>query len=425
MRPRPDIRIPDSLSMPDMEEQTLANGARLFVLRADAYEVARVSFVFRAGSLLQEHPFVAGATANLLAEGSTRMTGRAISEQLDFYGSYFEVNLDRDFVYVSFCSLTRYFDRTLEVAGEILLRPAFPETEVETYRRKRQQLLAVERQKVDVLAREAFAGAMFGDRHPYGIAYPESAYDGLTREQLVAHYDRCYRGGNCIVVCSGRIGAAERAAVAALAGSLPAGTVPQPELPERQADAFRRIVRADAVQSSIRTGRLLFPKPHPDFTGMQVVATLLGGYFGSRLMQNLRERHGYTYGVTAVTVNFDRAGYLAIGTQVGAGVTDAALAEIRREVARLRTEPVPDDELTLVKRFMTGEMMRILDGPFGIADVAIENILSGEAPEAVARTLNEIRATTPERIRQLALRYLDEADFVTVVAGPQPAGSEL
>ncbi|WP_297409027.1 pitrilysin family protein [uncultured Alistipes sp.] len=415
---QPAIRIPSSLEMPRTESLTLRNGLRLYTLRADDFEVVRISFVFHAGSVTQNAPFVAGTTANLLAEGSSRLTGRQIAEQLDFYGSYFEASLDRDYVYISFCSLRRYFRETLKAAEEILLRPVFPEHEVETYCRKRRQQLAVERTKVDTLAREAFAGALFGPEHPYGIAYPESAYDTLERRSLTDHYRRLYTGGNAIAVCSGHVGEEELKAIVELAEQLPEGSAPELHFPEPESRPFVHIERPEALQSSLRIGRLLFTRNHPDFTGMQVVATVLGGYFGSRLMRNLREQHGYTYGVMASAVNFDRAGYLAIATQVGAEVTRPALDEIFREIDRLRREPMGEEELILTKRILTGEMMRILDGPFGIADVAIENILSHEGEGAVNRQLQEIRTITPERIQSLARQYLDPERLVTAVVGP-------
>lgn len=415
---QPAIRIPSSLEMPRTESLTLRNGLKLYTLRVDNFEVVRISFVFHAGSVTQNAPFVAGTTANLLAEGSSRLTGRQIAEQLDFYGSYFEASLDRDYVYISFCSLRRYFRETLKAAEEILLRPVFPEHEVETYCRKRRQQLAVERTKVDTLAREAFAGALFGPEHPYGIAYPESAYDTLERRSLTDHYRRLYTGGNAIAVCSGHVGEEELKAIVELAEQLPEGSAPELHFPEPESRPFVHIERPEALQSSLRIGRLLFTRNHPDFTGMQVVATVLGGYFGSRLMRNLREQHGYTYGVMASAVNFDRAGYLAIATQVGAEVTRPALDEIFREIDRLRREPMGEEELILTKRILTGEMMRILDGPFGIADVAIENILSHEGEGAVNRQLQEIRTITPERIQSLARQYLDPERLVTAVVGP-------
>ena len=144
---------------------------------------------------------------------------------------------------------------------------------------------------------------------------------------------------------------------------------------------------------------------------------LLGGYFGSRLMQNLREANGFTYGVVAAMVNLEREGYLAVATQVARDATEQALAEIYREIERLRTEPVAEEELSLVRNMMTGEMMRILDGPFGIADVTIENILCGRDHTVIGENIRRIQAMTPADIQRLAQKYLAREDLVTVIAG--------
>ncbi|MEG2240210.1 MAG: insulinase family protein, partial [Alistipes sp.] len=153
--------------------------------------------------------------------------------------------------------------------------------------------------------------------------------------------------------------------------------------------------------------------------GMQVVATLLGGYFGSRLMRNLREERGYTYGVMSAMVNFEREGYLAIATQVGTAVTDDALQQIYHEIGLLRDELVGNDELSLVKNMLIGEMMRILDGPFGIADVTIENILCNTDNTIVGEHIRLIQKITPDEIQRLAQQYLKQEDLVTVIAGAQ------
>jgi predicted Zn-dependent peptidase len=150
---------------------------------------------------------------------------------------------------------------------------------------------------------------------------------------------------------------------------------------------------------------------------MQVVAAVLGGYFGSRLMQNLREEHGYTYGVMAAMVNFDKEGYLAIATQVAREHREDALREIYSEIERLRTELMEEDELQMVKNVMIGEILRILDGPFGIADLTIENIMCGEDNSATERSVAQIFAITPKDIKALAERYLTRESLVEVVVG--------
>ena len=410
---QPPLTIPSAVEIEAAEKRVLPNGMALYTLPANDFEVLRVTFVFRAGPSAQRVPFSASTTANLLAEGTRRFTARELAEQLDYYGSWYDVNLDRDYAYISFATLSKFYRETLEAAAEILLHPVFPEEELRTYCAKRKQRLLIDRHKVDVRAREAFARALFGERHPYGISY-----DGaLTRADVETFYRTHYTAENCFVVCSGRITDDERQAVAAIAEQIPHGAKARPEFPAPQTTHEVKVAHAGAVQSSIRIGRLLFGREHPDFVGMQVVAAALGGYFGSRLMQNLRERHGYTYGVMAAMVNFDRAGYLAIATQVGTEATQAALSEIYAEIERLRTEPMDEEELTLVKNIMAGEMMRILDGPFGIADVTIENILCGTDNSVIDENLRRIRTMTPADVQRLAQKYLAREDLVTVVAG--------
>ncbi len=411
---------PSEVGVAQAVRTVLPNGIGLYTLASDDFEVLRISFVFRAGSAVQQAPFSASAVANLLSEGTRDMTAHEVAELLDYYGSWYDVNVDRDYAYINFATLSKFFDQTLAVAEQIMLYPTFPEEELRTYAAKRRQRLAVERAKIEVKAREAFAQALFGPRHPYGISSHEGEYDNLTREAVADFYKRFYTAENCFVVCSGRIGAHELEAVAQLAGRIPHGEVETAvafPAPETTHSVF--VGYPGAVQSSIRIGRVLFPRQHPDFLGMQVVATALGGYFGSRLMQNLREEHGYTYGVVSAMVNFEREGYFATAAQVGADVTQEALREIRFEIERLRTEPMPEAELELVKNMMTGEMMRILDGPFGIADVTIENILCDRDNAVIGENIRRIRQMTPADVQQLAQKYLRAEDLVTVVAGAE------
>ena len=189
------VITPSEVELQEARRTSLRNGIDLYTLPSDDFGVLRISFVFRAGSARQQVPFSASAAANLLSEGSTRMTAQQIAEQLDYYGSWYDVNIDRDYAYINFATLSKFFDQTLDVAGEILLRPAFPEGELRIYAAKRRQRLSIERTKIDVRAREAFARALFGAAHPYGISSDESAYDLLTRDDVVAFHRRHYTAG--------------------------------------------------------------------------------------------------------------------------------------------------------------------------------------------------------------------------------------
>lgn len=414
---QPDIIIPESVEMPATECRTSKNGVKIYTLNSEEFEVVRFSFIFRAGTSMQHKPFTASATVNMLSEGSLSMTGQEIAERLDFYGSNYDANIDRDYTYISFVSLSKFFDETANVAREIILHPAFNTKELGVYCSKRKQGLTIERQKIDVQSRELFGKALFGENHPYGASSHESEYDNITREDLVALYNELYTADNCFVVCSGKVTDAVLNTVEDIANALPLGSGREVCFPK--VDTSHRIFKEDesSLLSSIRIGRLLFPRRHPDFVGMQVVATALGGYFGSRLMQNLREEHGYTYGVMAAMVNFEREGYLAIATQVAREHRDDALREIHFEIERLRNELMSEDELQMVKNMMVGEILRILDGPFGIADVTIENIMCGYDNHATEESVATILAITPEDVQQLASKYLKVEDLVEVIVG--------
>lgn len=396
----------------------MSNGVKHYTLPSNEFEVLRVSFVFSAGPIIQTKPFTASATAYLLAEGSEKMDAHQIAESLDFYGSHYDVNIDRDYTYFNICTLSKFAQQTLEIAEQILLHPTFPEHEVSSYCAKRKQRLTIEREKVETKAREAFARALFGEKHPYGISYHQDNYDLLTRDDVVDIYNRFYTAENCIVVSSGRITDVERSLIESVASQLPTGkTITTPPLPEVVTISQLHIPQPSAVQASIRIGRRLFTRLHPDFLAMQLIATALGGYFGSRLMRTLREERGMTYGVMSAMVNFAHEGYFAVATQVDVKSSSEAIELIKEQIEILRHQPMEEDELEMVRRIMVGEIMRILDGPFGVADVTIETILCGLDNSMIEKNVESIMNYTASQLQQIAYKYLDTSTMVTVVAG--------
>ena len=229
---QPDIVIPDSVEMPAAECRTARNGVKIYTLNSDDFEVVRFSFIFRAGTSMQHKPFTASATVNMLSEGSHTITGQEIAEKLDFYGSNYDANIDRDYTYISFVSLSKFFHETADVAREIILYPAFNTKELNIYCSKRKQGLAIERQKIDVQSREIFGKALFGEYHPYGVSSHESEYDNITREDLVALYNELYTAENCFVVCSGRVSEDVLCTIEDIVTKLPLGGSCKVQFPE-------------------------------------------------------------------------------------------------------------------------------------------------------------------------------------------------
>ena len=417
--PQPATVTPKEISILHPEKHLTPAGVPIYALRASEYEVVRVSFVFHAGSSWQTKSFCASATVNNLAEGSPCASSQQIAERLDYLGSYFDVSTDRDWSVVTFVSISRLFDETLSIAREIVLNPQFPEQELETYCEKSRHSLNVSRAKADFNARELFAKTIYGPDHPYGTSSPSEAYKSLTRNDLIEFYNKFYTAANCFVVMSGNVTEANIVAVEKFLSEMNPGTpVAARIFPAAVSGPYANKIQPEAVQSAIRIGRRLFSRRHPDFIGMQMAATVLGGYFGSRLVRNLREEHGYTYGAFSAMVNMDESGYFAVATEVGAEFTDAAIEQIFVEIERMRTEPVSEEELSLVRNMMTGEVMRILDGPFGIADVTIENIQNGFGNDYVETLIKQINDIGSERIMELSAKYLDPSEITTVTVRP-------
>lgn len=417
---QPKITSPREVNVKHAEIVTASNGVKLHKIDFPEDEVMRMSFVFKAGSRMQTKSFTASTTANLLSEGSKDFSSHEIAEKLDFYGSYFDVSMDRDYVVITFCALSKFFQQTLEIARQMILYPTFPQEEIDVYCGKRKQRLLIEQSKTAFQARTLFSEALFGKEHPYGISSEAMEYDNVTRDDITTIYDTLYSAENCFAVCSGRISSEVESGILDLCSEIHScKNIADTAFPTAVTTATVFQQHDGAVQSAIRVGRRLFTRSHPDFIAMQVVTTILGGYFGSRLVRNLRENRGYTYGIFAGLINLDHEGYIAIATEVSSEATKDSIVQIFHEMERLKVEKVSVEELEMVKNIIVGEIMRILDASFGIADVTIENIQNGSDNNYINRLLSELFTITPERVMEVAIKYLEPEEFTTTVVGSE------
>ena len=414
---RPEIHPISLPRVPHYEVTKAANGTPLYTLHNSTQGVVRVSFVFRAGTSYQTVPFSASTVVNTLSEGTQNFSGEQIAEGLDFVGSYYDANIDRDWSVVTFCSLGKFIDPTLDIAEEVILRPRFPEREIASYCAKRKEQLHIQRSKPEQLSRELFGKSLFGENHPYGITSSEEAYDDLTPELLSEFYQAHYNAANAFAVISGDFGPEVEERVKAILAALPEGKEASREIPPLESVPFAKDSLEGAVQSSVKIGIPLFSRSHPDFIPLQVLATAMGGYFGSRLMQNLREEHGYTYGAYAAMINLDQSGYFVMSAEVAAEHTDEAIAEFFNEFERIASEPIREEELEIVRKIIVGDVMRIFDGPFGAADVTIENIQNGERNDYTEHFMERVRTITPAELLAVAERHLQKNRCTVTIIG--------
>lgn len=419
MTKRPEIKPISLPRVPHYQMHKTACGAPLYTLHNSTQSVVRVSFVFRAGTSYQSVPFSASAVVNTLSEGTANLSGRAIAEGLDFVGSYYDANIDRDWSVVTFCSLKKFTRETLDIAEEVILRPTFPEREIASYCAKRKEQLHVQRSKPEQLSREIFGKALFGENHPYGKTSSEECYDNLTPEILRDFHLTHYNQQSAFAVICGDFGEEVEERVAQILEGLPEGVTPSREIPPAEPTPMMKMTLEGAVQSSIKIGIPLFERSHPDFIPMQVVATAMGGYFGSRLMQNLREEHGYTYGAYAAMINLDQSGYFVMSADVANEHTQNAVEEMFGELERIASEPMSEEELAIVRKIIVGDAMRVFDGPFGAADVTIENIQNGESNDYTEKFLHRIETISPTELQSVANRYLQKNACVVTIIGAE------
>lgn len=419
---QPAIQSLGRIQFPQPQISQLSNGIKVYQFNSGSQDVISIEMVFAAGSWFQKKPFSAMATNLMLREGTRNFSAQKLSETLDYFGAHFENTTERDNAYITLYSLNKHLNNTLPLLSEIVKNPVFPASEYDVIAGKQRQMLEVNRQKVNFLARTHFNSILFGSKHPYGINLEPNDIGRVNTADLVEFHKSQYHSGNCTIIVAGLI---KPGLINDLetyfGGSDWSGNNISPiqYLLSGSDQKYNFHQKEGAMQSAIRIGGLMFSRSHPDFAGMKVLNAILGGYFGSRLMNNLREDKGYTYGIGSSVVPLRNGGFFVISGEVGAGVIKEALSEIKFELNRLCTEQVGESELSLVRSYLTGEMLRAVDGPFAQADLYSELIEDGldiSHFEQLTDTINHINA---QQLQDLAIRYLNPDDLFTLVVGPE------
>jgi hypothetical protein len=307
----------------------------------------------------------------------------------------------------------------IPVVSELVADAVFPENELDIYKKNQIQQLTLNLKKGDFIANRFIDEYLFGIEHPYGKYSSEEAYNQLTREDLLAFYNKYYKEGKCVVFMAGKFPANIEATLNQYIGSLPLNKhiieTPEHTIVGASTKKYSIVNDPSSVQGSIRIARHFPNRHHPDFAPVQVLNNIFGGFFGSRLMSNIREDKGYTYGIHSYLQNHIQQSAWLISTDAGKDVCRATIEEVYKEMGILRNELVKMDELNLVKNYMLGSLLGDVDGPFQIIGRWKSYILNGLTEEYFYNTIKTVRAIQPEQIKDLANKYLKEEDFYELV----------
>jgi predicted Zn-dependent peptidase len=421
----PTLPPPPALALPAVRTARLANGLELAVVEMHKVPVVDVSLVLDAGAMRDpaDLPGLATFTATMLQQGAGRRSALDIADEGAFLGAQLGTSAGYDIATVTLHVPKRRLTQALDLLADVVLRPTFADSEVTRQRELRRTQLLQQKDEPVQVANVAFPAIVYGAAHPYGrpLAGTEGSVTGLSRERVADFYRTYYRPGGARLLVVGdltldearrlieaRFGEWARPAVA------PAAAPVAPALTPR---AIYLIDKPGAAQSVIRIGHVGPARETPDYFALQVLNTILGGAFTSRLNQNLRETHGYTYGAGSAFTLRRQGGPFVAQASVVTAKTDSSLIEFMKELRRIRDEAVPAPELEKAKQYLTLGLPGDFETTAGSAFRFRDLLVYGLPLDFYGSYSDHIRAVTAADVQRVARRYIDPDHFDIVVVG--------
>lgn len=407
------------LQLKNCDRFTLDNKVPVYAMNAGAQDVVMVEWVFDAGNWYDKQPMVAATTNFLIKNGTTSKTAYQINDFFEFHGAYLNRSCYNETASITLHCLSKHLETLLPVVCEIIETSIFPEEELAIYIQNQKQRLSVNLQKCDFIANRLIDEYLFGINHPYGTYSNAEDYDALNTDLLKAFYKQYYLNGSCKIFVAGKMPTGYQSMLNKAFGTLPLNAdtplvVEHPIVTAAQ-KKVEIINDENGVQGAIRMARPFPNRHHPDFQKAHVLNTLFGGFFGSRLMSNIREDKGYTYGIHSYFQNHVHASAWMISTEAGRDVCAATITEVIKEMELLRNELVDMEELNLVRNYMIGSLLGDLDGPFQLIGRWKNYVLNGLDENYFYKSIETIKSVTPQELQRLANTYLQPDDFYELV----------
>ena len=405
------------LKLKPYEKHILNNGANVYVIDAGAEEVLQLEWVFYAGNWFENKNLVAASTNFLLKNGTSKKSAFQLNQHFEYYGSYLNRNCYNETATISLHCLSKHLEVLLPVVKEMLIDSVFPDEEISIYKQNMKQRLNVNLKKSDFVAGRLIDAYLYGEEHPYGRYTRFEDFDKVTREEVQSFYKQYYQSGKFILFVGGKVPSNLFALLNQHFGDLnhePVNVVKLPSLPASE-KKYRVTNDPQGVQGAIRMG-IQFPnRHHADFIKAQVLNNVFGGFFGSRLMSNIREEKGYTYGIYSYLENHIQQSAWIVSTEAGRDVCEATIVEVYKEMDRLRDKPVGNEELLLVRNYMMGSILGDLDGPFHIINRWKNIILNDLDEDYFYQQIETIRKVSSKELQDLANKYLIAENFYELV----------
>lgn len=410
----PETRIPSKLPEISYSLRQLSNGLSVYSAQ-DEEELVRISFFFECGSLYENKSGLASALSKLILSGSKKHSAYEIEETLDFYGAYTDIDCTYSYISFTVFCVKANVNPILEFLGEVLMDVEIPEKEFRLYIDKSIENLKVNEQKTSFLARRLFHENMYGSAHPYGQSMKANDYSALTCEEIQAYYEEYFK----LSLTQVQVNTLLNEQALLLLSRFPRGTTKFRAEASLLSEGGKHMEyhHPDAVQASLYLGMPCLTRQDPDYPAWSLMITLFGGYFGSRLMKNIREEKGYTYGISAGTHHLPDRSFLGIRSDVKNEAKQECVNEIFKEIERLKTTPIAEEELLTVKNYMLGSLQRSFDGSLAVGDryrVLLDHKLPLDYYQSYSQKILHLNK---EDIHTIANKYLDTNTLHVVIVG--------
>ncbi len=402
-----------------IEHDTLSNGAKLYSLNSGVQKVVKLEIYFPAGLIYESQKTVAKAAASLLKSGTSQHTALEINTFFENVGASLNSYSNNDYAIISLSCLSKHLTKLLPLIHEIITDAQFPESELAIYKAQSEQGLQVNLKKGEFVANRLIDEYIFGFDHPYGGYVRTGDFDKLNTALLRNFVTQHYNLQEAKIFISGRFPEQYLEEIKSIFGQDTSDVAPSTlnldTVNPHQEKKHSIINDETSVQGAIRIGKAFVPNTHDDFTPMQFVNTLFGGYFGSRLMSNIREDKGYTYGIYSYVQSQQHGCTYMVATEAGKDVAEKAVQEVWNEMKRLQEEKVPEAELQLVKNYILGSILGSIDGPFKIMGRWKGLILNDFEQSRFDRSIDIYKNITTEDIQALAQKYYNKDSFYELI----------
>ena len=417
----PSIKALKFKKLKEPELKFLDNGIETAFFHLGSQDLIHIELVFNTGFAQTENIVIPTTVSELFGTASENFSSGKISEKIDFQGAFLETSINMDMASISIYSLTEHIENVLSIVAEALFKLVYPQKDIDIFLSNASQKLKSELERVEYICLRTFNEHLFSG-HPYGNTIAFSDFENISSDQLQLHFNNFFNPQDVSIIVSGNFD--ENLLYKSLNNhfGLWKGKSFKKQLTTlNKSELFKLFIpKKDAVQSAIRIGKVI-PVKHgsSDYFKLKLLNTVLGGYFGSRLMSNLREEKGLTYGINSSIINYDYVSFIVISSTVKGESTSMALKEIYKEIKKLSTQLIENEELELVKNYISGSLMRTIDGPFLIAEQYKMLNHKGKKLDYLEYFNASIQNISAENLIECAQKYFIVDSFSEVVVGCQ------